>query len=210
LAHPDDRDRTYHHGDLRITILDAAERRLESGGIGAVTIRACAPEAGVSPAAPLHHFGSLKGLLSDLAARGFDRLVARLDADPQSEISPTAAAVTSGTYITFAVAPPRMFDLIWRDDLLLPDHAALSVARRSALQRLQSLSRPAMDSARSDRAARILAIRNWSLAHGLAVLLRHGQIISALGDADAGRCSAADFVALACDGTLLDGEKSEV
>lgn len=182
--------RRYHHGDLRRVLLDAAERRLARGGPGAVSIRACARDAGVAPAAPLHHFGSLAGLLSALAARGFARLVARLDADAATG---NGAARLVGAYVDFALEEPALFDLMWRDDLLAPDDPALGAARRTALERLRAVSATGDD----PRAARLAAIRAWSLAHGLALLLRHGRIVSALGDPEAGLATAADFAALA-------------
>lgn len=182
--------RRYHHGDLRRALLDAAERRLAQGGPGAVTIRACARDAGVAPAAPLHHFGSLAGLLSALAERGFAGLVARLDTDAATS---DGAARLVGAYVDFALEQPALFDLMWRDDLLLSDDPALGAARRTALERLRALSSTGGD----PHAARLAAIRAWSLAHGLALLLRHGRIVSALGDPDTGLATAADFAALA-------------
>ena len=61
-------DTPYHHGDLREALLKAAERVLERDGLAGLTLRAVAREAGVSHAAPTHHFGDLTGLLSELAA----------------------------------------------------------------------------------------------------------------------------------------------
>ena len=63
----------YHHGDLHDALLAAAERVLERDGLAGLTLRAVAREAGVSHAAPTHHFGDLSGLLSELAAIGFRR-----------------------------------------------------------------------------------------------------------------------------------------
>lgn len=194
MDHSDRDERPYHHGDLRRAILDAAERRLTAEGIEAVTIRACARDAGVSPAAPIHHFGSRKALLSALAARGFEQLVARLDADLATDHRPGAPALV-GAYVAFAVTAPKMFDLMWRDDLLSPVDSDLAGARRSALQRLRHVSSTA--SAGGD--GRLNAIRSWSLAHGLATLLLHGRIVTALGDADVDLATAEDFVALAYD-----------
>jgi len=193
VDHLGPQEKSYHHGDLRRTILDAAERRLTKNGIEAVTIRACARDAGVSPAAPIHHFGSLKGLLSALAARGFDRLVSRLYADLAGNRHPGSTALV-GAYVAFAVAAPRMFDLMWREDVLDPEDADLARARRVALERLRGLSasQPA-----EDDDGRLRAIRTWSLAHGLATLLHHGRILTALGDPDCGLETAQDFVALA-------------
>src|ERR1700743_416623 len=61
----------YHHGALRDALLEAAERVLERDGLSGLTLRAVAREAGVSHAAPTHHFGDLTGLVSKLAAIGF-------------------------------------------------------------------------------------------------------------------------------------------
>ena len=61
----------YHHGALRDALLQAAERVLERDGLSGLTLRAVAREAGVSHAAPTHHFGDLTGLVSELAAIGF-------------------------------------------------------------------------------------------------------------------------------------------
>lgn len=190
----DEHERPYHHGDLRRAVLDAAERRLTATGIDGVTIRACARDAGVSPAAPIHHFGSLKGLLSALAARGFERLVARLDSDLAAHDA-GGTAVLVGAYVAFAVSAPKLFDLMWREDVLDPDDGDLTMARRIALERLQAHSQPA-GGGDDDR---VRAIRTWSLAHGLATLLLHGRLVTALGTSESGLCTPEDFVALAYD-----------
>src|SRR5262245_62317073 len=64
-------DSPYHHGALREALLRAAEKVLERDGLPGLTLRAVAREAGVSHAAPTHHFGDLAGLLSELAAIGY-------------------------------------------------------------------------------------------------------------------------------------------
>ena len=56
--------RPYHHGDLRRALVDAARRLLEAEGPSALSLRAVAREAGVSPAAPYHHFKDKAELLS--------------------------------------------------------------------------------------------------------------------------------------------------
>ncbi|MCG4958224.1 TetR family transcriptional regulator, partial [Alistipes finegoldii] len=65
--------RPYHHGDLAPALLEAAERVLKRDGVEKLTLRAVAREAGVSHTAPQHHFGDLTGLLSELAAIGYNR-----------------------------------------------------------------------------------------------------------------------------------------
>src|SRR5262249_16154269 len=71
----------YHHGSLPEAMLRAAETILERDGIGGLTLRAAAREAGVSHAAPKNHFGDVMGLLSDLAAVGFARFRGAMEGD---------------------------------------------------------------------------------------------------------------------------------
>jgi hypothetical protein len=98
-----------------------------------------------------------------------------------------------GAYVAFALSAPNLFDLMWRDDLLDPDDSALKDARSKALTSLRALSAQPADG----RVARVQAIRSWSLAHGLAMLLRHGRIVTALGSEEDGLQTVEDFVALA-------------
>src|ERR1700710_2089607 len=81
-------DTPYHHGDLHEALLQAAERVLERDGIAGLTLRAVAREAGVSYAAPTHHFGDLTGLLSELAAIGFRRFNEAITAALAPETQP--------------------------------------------------------------------------------------------------------------------------
>src|SRR5262245_42944303 len=75
---------TYHHGDLRAAILDEAARLVAERGADRVSLRELAREAGVSHAAPAHHFTDRRGLFTALAAQGFELLAAALtDARPR-------------------------------------------------------------------------------------------------------------------------------
>src|SRR5512138_102190 len=71
-------DSPYHHGALRNALLQAAEKLLERDGLPGLTLRAVAREAGVSHAAPTHHFGDLTGLVSELAAIGYQKFGAAM------------------------------------------------------------------------------------------------------------------------------------
>ena len=65
---------TYHHGDLRAAILTEAARLVAERGADGVSLRELAREAGVSHAAPAHHFTDRRGLFTALAAQGFGLL----------------------------------------------------------------------------------------------------------------------------------------
>src|SRR5712672_4058903 len=93
-------DTPYHHGDLHEALLQAAERVLERDGIAGLTLRAVAREAGVSHAAPTHHFGDLTGLLSELAAIGFRQFNAAMAAAGSGDPSgPEKALAKAKAYV---------------------------------------------------------------------------------------------------------------
>ncbi len=62
----------HHHGDLKRALIQAGIDLLEEGGLEALTLRKCAARAGVSHAAPAHHFAGLPGLITAIAEEGFD------------------------------------------------------------------------------------------------------------------------------------------
>ena len=93
--------RPYHHGDLRRALLDAACKIMEHDGALALSLRAVAREAGVSPAAPYHHFRDKAELLAAVADEGFETLGLRMKAARDAE--PGDALTAMGVaYIMFA------------------------------------------------------------------------------------------------------------
>src|SRR5882757_7165417 len=69
----------YHHGDLKTALIRATDEILAEQGLEGFSLREAARRAGVSPAAPTHHFGGAAGLLSEVAALGFIELAKYLD-----------------------------------------------------------------------------------------------------------------------------------
>src|SRR5439155_13487385 len=110
-------DTAYHHGALHDALLKAAERVLERDGLVGLTLRAVAREAGVSHAAPTHHFGDLTGLLSELAAIGFRRFNEAMVAAGNTETHPLMKALARAkAYVAYAQARPGMYSLMFRNE----------------------------------------------------------------------------------------------
>ena len=170
---------SYHHGDLPSALIDAAEAVLGEGGLDGFSLRKVAARVGVSHSAPAHHFGDAGGLLAALATRGFERLLAAMQArQALADPDPVEQVVASGLgYLDFARARPALFRLIFAAPLPGDWGAALHAAGDAALGHL------AADLARL-RGARpwdypeaqdeVLAI--WSLAHGFAELMISGRV----------------------------------
>jgi AcrR family transcriptional regulator len=166
----------YHHGALRDALLQAAERVLERDGLAGLTLRAVAREAGVSHAAPTHHFGDLTGLVSELAAIGFRRFNAAMASARAGGANPVERAMAPAkAYVAYAEAHPGMYGLMFRAERLDYSRPALheaSEASFSALTGAVAAERHEQISERAltlDQAAAIA--RNWSLVHGFTTLL---------------------------------------
>lgn len=112
---PVESTRPYHHGNLRATLLDAAERTLRDQGIEHVSIRDLARQVGVSHAAPSRHFRDRQALLDGLAAAGYLRLgdeIAAAVADADKSFGSRLRAVAM-TYVRFALENAALLDLMF-------------------------------------------------------------------------------------------------
>ena len=171
----------YHHGDLHEALLKAAVQVLERDGLPGLTLRAVAREAGVSHAAPTHHFGDLTGLLSELAAIGFREFGAAMVAARASAATPAERGVASAkAYVAYAQAHPGMYGLMFRSERLdysRPSLHEASDASFAGLARGVGASRQEQISEESlllDQAAAIAGA--WSLVHGFTMLLLDGRL----------------------------------
>ncbi len=162
----------YHHGELREALLDAAEALLAQRGAAALSLRDVARSAGVSHAAPYHHFAGLPELLAMLAARSFEQLGAAMQAgvnahpaDAREQLLAIAAA-----YVDFARRRPARFRLMFGPVLASRrQHPGLDRAAEASFRVL-------LDAAtRFDASAGpLIALTGWSLAHGLSHLSLDG------------------------------------
>src|ERR1700756_75247 len=92
----------YHHGDLRAACLRAAIELLEENGASALSVRAVARRAGVSPGAPYRHYADRDALISAVAAVGYRELADRLAAAHPSPSSPGGLGDVAVAYVQFA------------------------------------------------------------------------------------------------------------
>lgn len=170
----------YHHGDLRAALIAATEALLVERGPDGFSLREVARRAGVSPAAPAHHFGDAAGLLTAVATLGFEGLTAALrEGVAQGGDDALAALRGQGLgYVRYALQHPGRFRLMFRDGVLHPDPAlkqhadaafdelALGVRRVAGVKTAAQMS-PAHWNA-------VLTL--WSLVHGYAHLAIAGRL----------------------------------
>jgi AcrR family transcriptional regulator len=165
--------RAYHHGDLRRAILCAALEVIRNNGVDAISLRDLARRAGVSHAAPTHHFKDKAGLLTAIATEGFGLLAASMAAVPVG----TAARLREmgAQYVQFALDHPAHFEVMFRPQLLHADDAELAAAKEHASRALYS-GVEGLPASRHGRDGRRTALAAWSLAHGFAALQLSGNL----------------------------------
>lgn len=161
---------SYHHGDLRAALLSAAEAELAENGPERFSLRACARRAGVSHAAPRHHFGSVDGLLDALATLGFQRLTAAMTSRMTDLGAADRLQAAGRGYVAFARDDPALFKLMFSPRARGPASADLGAAGAEAFAVLRESAAAAAPGRPAHEAALDVAAA-WSIVHGLAHLL---------------------------------------
>lgn len=156
-----------------------AEAVRESGASG-VSLRDVARRAGVSHAAPAHHFGNKAGMLAAFAAEGYRQLAASVtDEIARSECANGAdqlAAVGRG-YVRFATLQPEYFEVMFRPDALdlyLPDLIEATEAAYNLL--VDTIARCATEGRLVGQDPIVVGVAAWALVHGLASLWLSGRL----------------------------------
>jgi AcrR family transcriptional regulator len=158
---------------------------LERDGLSGLTLRAVAREAGVSHAAPTHHFGDLTGLVSELAAIGFRQFNAAMVAAGAAGTSPIDKGITRAkAYVAFAQAHPGIYGLMFRTERLDMTRPSLHEAASASFAGLAgaigaSRHEQIREEALSLEQAAAIA-RAWSLVHGFTMLLLDGRLADIL------------------------------
>ena len=180
---------SYHHGNLREALLEAAEALIAESGPDHFTLADACRRAGVSTAAPYRHFEDRNALLEAVCMRAFDGLgAATASAQAPFEPGSVEAILASGkAYLAYALESPERFRLMFGRNPELKSRPMVELVGRSCFQcLLQSVS---LFLAARDRAGEDplpLALRLWSLVHGVSSLAIDGpmEIIAPGSDPD--------------------------
>ena len=141
------------------------------------SLRDLARRAGVSHAAPAHHFGDKTGLLTAVAIDGYRILARELEASWRE----TGSALELGVaYVRFALANPAAFEVMYRPHLLRIDDPDLLEAQEAASRPLFTAMRhlASRDPSVEPVSAAVAA---WSIVHGFATLWLNGDLPPTVG-----------------------------
>lgn len=172
MAPPPQREpKRYHHRGLRQAVIEAALAEIESVGPSRLSMREIARRAGVSHAAPAHHFGDKRGIFTAIATEGFDLL--RGHTEPHLD-GPNALLNGGLAYIGFALSHRGHFEVMFRPDLHDTEDSELQAARIRAFDVLYRAVEQGLGREHADRVMGT-AIAAWSVVHGFSALALGGN-----------------------------------
>lgn len=167
---------TYHHGDLKNAVLDAAQARMNTRAGAEFSVPELARGLGVTHGAVYKHFPTKKAIIVALAERALGTF---LDF-AQRELPPPSAGWDAHphltvVYVRFAVENPGLFRALFHRDLAdLSDYPHLAQLRATQFQMMIDFFASVIRGGK--KAVREAALAHWSMSHGLAVLLVDGQV----------------------------------
>ena len=169
--------KSYHHGNLAESLLEAVDELATKFGLEAVTLRACAKIVGVSPSSAFRHYADKRSLLTAFATTALDQLSESMDIAKKLAVDKdeNEFAAVGLAYIEFALDKPAFFRAMWREETTYTNDEHYIAATKRLSSHLQGGfgETIADDDPDSFSSEELLA---WSSVHGLANLFVDGPV----------------------------------
>ncbi len=169
--------RTYHHGNLAESLLNAVDQLATRFGLEAVTLRGCARLVGVAPSSAFRHYADKRALLTAFATRALRQLSEAMEAAKaraRREGGDSFRAVGLA-YIEFALDKPAFFRAMWHEEAIYSNDPDYVAAANQLSAHLKGGFADTIEDENSEHFSpeELLA---WSAVHGLASLFVDGPI----------------------------------
>jgi AcrR family transcriptional regulator len=167
-------DNTYHHGDLRDALVQAALRDAELGGPEAISLKALAKELGVSQPAPYRHFADRDALLQAVTAEAFRQFTAILREAIGKPSKRSKLARLAQTALDFGLKRNGIYRLMFASRTMAnaEKESELHVAAHETFGLLvESFEAPAVGLLRERHAMQV-----WAALHGVISLAEQGLL----------------------------------
>lgn len=187
---------TYHHGELRQALINAARALIHEGQGTDFSLSDACRRAGVSTAAPYRHFADKTEILNEVAAQGFADMGTRLReataAFPPG--APERLQAVGQVYVSFGVGDPALFRLMFGQRPGAPDEDIVTVAGKACFAHVlrEVIDYCTLHGVKGD--AQMIAAQLWTLVHGVTSLTIDGDYAKVIPhlDLQAMMASAAD------------------
>lgn len=180
------RARSYHHGDLKAALVEAAASIVRTKGLDALTLREVARRTGVSAAAPYRHFPDRRSLVAAVAERGFVRLQEAMIAGMQSARGRAGLKQVAVAYFEFGLANPAEYRVMFGPEMAdTRDFPSLRETGRGVLGGVaEAVTQLQNAGLIGPGDPWLIAVALWSTLHGLVMLALDGQT-EGIADSDA-------------------------
>lgn len=174
--------KTYHHGNLREALIEAANHTLAAEGVEGLSLRRVAQQAGVSATALYSHFKDKRELLALLATQGFAQLSATMASEARARDGASHAADFSLAglamgYIKFSMGNTALFELMFgREVGNLLDVPELVAAGSQSYGMMADCVARQVQTGSATTSPAVAATAAWSMVHGLATLINDGRV----------------------------------
>jgi AcrR family transcriptional regulator len=169
---------TYHHGDLRDALVQAALREVERGGPEAVSISALAKKLGVSQPAPYKHFADREALLAAVTAEAFRQFTAMLREQLAKPSKRSKLSRFAHATVDFGLRRNGIYRLMFASRLIAcapKDGELHAAAMETFALLLEAFEAPAIGYLRERSALKI-----WASLHGVVMLAEQGLLTGQL------------------------------
>ncbi len=170
--------KTYHHGNLAESLLDAVDEIATRFGLEAVTLRACAKLIGVSPSSAFRHYADKRSLLTAFATRALHELSTAMTSAKNTDnpdSSDDAFTRVGLAYVKFALDKPAFFRAMWSEETLYTsEENYLKAASQLSAHLKDGFGDTLQDNDPDDLSSKELLA--WSAVHGLANLFVDGPV----------------------------------
>lgn len=172
--------KTYHHGDLKGTLIEAAKLMIKKDGIESLTMRNISKLAGVSHAAAYRHFKDKEELLAELAIDGYKELIIILDKFFLKEDKDLAKNYLEVglDYIQFALSNAEVYRIMWGKDKVDSNKfkELKSISEQSFSLKYRIIKVVYKNCNYDEKHLNYIALSEWAQIHGFAMLLIDGVI----------------------------------
>jgi AcrR family transcriptional regulator len=165
---------TYHHGDLRDALVQAALQEVGRGGPEAISISALAKKLGVSQPAPYKHFADREALLTAVTAEAFRQFSAILRESISKPSKRSKLSRFAQATLDFGLRRNGIYRLMFASRIIAcaPKAGELHAAARETFGLLlEALEAPAVGFLRERSALKI-----WASLHGVVMLAEQGLL----------------------------------
>lgn len=170
----------YHHGDLKNALIEAGIKILSKEGVGGLSLRKVAKQAGVSHSAPYAHFTDKQSLIAAISTEGFKQLYAELDAAISSNAGDPKQQLMGGAwaYVEFAMNNTDTFKIMFSGALEKEKaYPAFVEISHKTFERVADIVSACQDvGVLRPAPVEIMAVSVWGQLHGIISLILEGQV----------------------------------